>query len=164
MFPYDAITIYGEQNTSASTFNALLINSNLFDNENRTILYARIWTDTSHATDKMILGCGTSASDANTTEILSINGRQLSSTTPRVSETWGNILCDQSVYVFNTANTTSEYQYQITYLPYDINTSTTSPSYIAASQNLTFIFLVALTLLWYFVISVVYNKIFKKIT
>jgi len=121
MYPDDAITTYGEIDTSASTISRLIINGNTIHGNEYTILTARISSEDTNSTNRVILGCGSSASDANTISLLTFNGRSYASTTAQIkqAEVFGKIVCDENLYLFSTVNTTNEYQYAVTYVPYN---------------------------------------------
>lgn len=159
MFPQQAKTVYGEIDTSSSMVSKLVVNGNLIDGNTFTVLYARISSEDVNATNRLILGCGSSASDANTTSLLTFNGRSFnaSSSPYKQAETWGKIVCDENLYLFSTVNTTNEYQYQVTYVPYDSNTVDLDP------KDEAFALLIIIVLLFVWTIAMIYNKIFKKI-
>jgi len=115
------ITKYGEFTVTASTFSDKVVNINLLEDTEYTILYARIFTSSNSATDKFILGCGTSATDANVTDILTLDGRSYSgtATSTRVTDVFGKLKCDSDLWAFNTVANSSEYHYQVTYVPYN---------------------------------------------
>jgi len=121
MYPDDAITTYGEIDTSGGTVSQLIVNGNLIAENEFTILSARIGSDDVHTTNVLRLACGTSASDANSVSILSFNGRAYSSTTQpyKEAQVFGKLVCESNLYLFSTANTTNEYHYAVTYVPYN---------------------------------------------
>jgi len=160
MFPYDAITVAGSVSISTGTSPQVILDISSLGLNEYTILSAYYYSDLRNSNVDIYFQCGSTRLMRQTSQ-----GSSSSMPIEKSSQIIGNIICDDD-YQLVTSNATSSVTmlYNVTYVPYNINTSTTSPTYIDSTQNIVFLLLVAFVLLWIFIISVVYNKIFKQLS
>lgn len=148
MFPYDAQS-FGASVQAATSTNKL-IESDSFP-EGFTILGIYLSTNSVTAGNSATLVCGG-------TEMMQLDSRAVIKNEAYLLQQECN--SDLNLVINGASQRVS---YNITYVPYSVNSSTTTAAYLSTTQNVEFLIIVIITFIWILFIAMVSNKIFKKL-